>query len=122
MKVEKKTEKRKHSKLKMEVAILKQISEKRANRASHFTAIIDRGKKEMYFFLIMELGKLLRSNRIILFSVGESLDELKRKRTDRVFSIPTGLSVSIQCLEAIKHLTRAGYIHRDIKVSWFAFY
>jgi len=50
MKVEKKMEKRKHSKLKMEVAILKLVSEVRAADNSHFTAIIDRGKKEKYFF------------------------------------------------------------------------
>lgn len=62
MKVEKKLEKRKHSKLKMEVAILKMVSETRSPENSHFTAIIDRGKKEKYFFLVMTL-------------VGKSLDE-----------------------------------------------
>ena len=67
MKIEKKLEKRKHSKLKMEVAILKMVSNEREN--SHFTAIFDRAKKEKYFFLVMAL-------------VGKSLEDLKRDQVD----------------------------------------
>jgi len=107
MKVEKKMEKRKHSKLKMEVAILKLVSEVRAADNSHFTAIIDRGKKEKYFFLVMDL-------------VGRSLDDLKKLRPSRVFSVGTGLGAGMQCLEAIEDLTKCGFIHRDIKPANYA--
>lgn len=51
MKVEKKLEKRKHSKLKMEVAILKDMNGK-PEYCKHFTNIVDRGKKEKYFFIV----------------------------------------------------------------------
>jgi len=107
MKVEKKMEKRKHSKLKMEVAILKLVSEVRAADNSHFTAIIDRGKKEKYFFLVMDL-------------VGLSLDDLKRLRPGKVFTIGTGFGTGMQCLEAIEDLTKCGFIHRDIKPANYA--
>ncbi|PIO72854.1 hypothetical protein TELCIR_05195 [Teladorsagia circumcincta] len=68
MKVEKKLETRRHSKLKMEVAILKLVSAER--KQSHFTAIVDRGKKETFFFLVMEM-------------VGKNLSELKAERPSK---------------------------------------
>ncbi|KAK6744511.1 hypothetical protein RB195_011311 [Necator americanus] len=105
MKVEKKLETRKHSKLKMEIAILKLVSQER--KQSHFTSIIDRGKKETYFFLVMEL-------------VGKSLADLKNQRPGRVFSISTGLGASIQCLEACEDLHKYGFIHRDLKPANYA--
>ncbi|KAI6172545.1 Protein kinase domain-containing protein [Aphelenchoides besseyi] len=107
LKVEKKRSKRKHSKLKMEVAILKLVGQERSADVSHFTACIDRGKKEKYFFLVMEL-------------VGQSLDDLKRERPGRVFSIDTGIGVLIQCLEAVEDLHKHGFIHRDIKPANYA--
>ena len=84
MKVEKKVETRRHSKLKMEVCereeeegegvqvhILKLLTEKEKRKEkSHFTKIVDRGKKEMYFFLIMQL-------------VGPSLADLKARRPEK---------------------------------------
>lgn len=105
MKVEKKMERRKHSKLKMEVAILKLVGDERT--VSHFTAIIDRGKKEHYFFLVMQL-------------VGPSLDDMKRARPHKVFSLPTGLGAGIQCLEAVEDLHKHGFIHRDLKPANYA--
>lgn len=106
MKVEKKLETRKHSKLKMEIAILKLVSAERGKQ-SHFTSIIDRGKKETYFFLVMEL-------------VGKSLADLKAARPEKVFSIPTGLGASLQCLEACEDLHKQGFIHRDLKPANYA--
>lgn len=105
MKVERKQEK-KPSKLKMEIAILKLVSSERKN--SHFTEIVDRGKKdkEGYFFLVMELA-------------GSSLGDLKKKR-GKSFSAPTGLSVSLQCLEACEDLHKYGFIHRDLKPANYA--
>ncbi|KJH42405.1 hypothetical protein DICVIV_11605 [Dictyocaulus viviparus] len=105
VKVEKKLESRKHSKLKMEIAILKLVSQERKN--SHFTSIIDRGKKDTYFFLVMEL-------------VGKSLADLKNQRPGRVFSTSTGLGASIQCLEACEDLHKYGFIHRDLKPANYA--
>uniref|UniRef100_A0A0M3HGH6 Protein kinase domain-containing protein n=1 Tax=Ascaris lumbricoides TaxID=6252 RepID=A0A0M3HGH6_ASCLU len=70
MKVERKLETRRDSKLKMEIAILKLVSNERAEK-SHFTKIVDRGKKEKYFFLVMQL-------------VGKSLADLKSVRPHKV--------------------------------------
>jgi tau tubulin kinase len=75
------------------------VSQERDQEHSHFTSIIDRGKKDKYFFLVMAL-------------VGRSLDDLKQQRPHRVFSIPTGLGASYQCLEAIEDLNKWGFIHR----------
>ncbi|KAF8358437.1 hypothetical protein PRIPAC_93432 [Pristionchus pacificus] len=105
MKVEKKKEERKDSKLKMEIAILKLVANERKD--SHFTSIVDRGKKDTYFFLVMQL-------------VGKSLADLKNKRPDKVFSLPTGLGVSCQCLEAVEDLHKHGFIHRDLKPANYA--
>ncbi|CAI5441190.1 unnamed protein product [Caenorhabditis angaria] len=104
MKVERKLEKRKHSKLKMEIAILKLIG-----NGKHFTQIVDRGKKdkEGYFFLVMEL-------------VGKSLADLKLERDLKVFSFTTGLGVAQQCLEACEALHKHGFIHRDLKPQNYA--
>uniref|UniRef100_A0AC34F0H9 Protein kinase domain-containing protein n=1 Tax=Panagrolaimus sp. ES5 TaxID=591445 RepID=A0AC34F0H9_9BILA len=106
MKVEKKLEKRKHSKLKMEVAILKEMNG-RTEYGKHFTNIIDRGKKEKYFFIVMTL-------------VGKSLDDLKRERTNRVFSMGTAIGASQQCLESVASMHKCGYIHRDLKPANYA--
>uniref|UniRef100_A0AC35FXK3 Protein kinase domain-containing protein n=1 Tax=Panagrolaimus sp. PS1159 TaxID=55785 RepID=A0AC35FXK3_9BILA len=114
LKVEKKLDTRRHSKLKMEIAILKAVKEFKGKNGKdndrfmrHFTDIVDRGKKEKYFFLVMQL-------------VGKSLADLKAARPHRIFSIGTGLSVAQQCLEAIEGLHGAGYIHRDVKPANYA--
>ncbi|KAI6242202.1 Tau-tubulin kinase 2 [Aphelenchoides fujianensis] len=113
LKAEKKLSNRKHSKLKMEarpralVAILKLVVEERSADISHFTACIDRGKKENFFFLVMEL-------------VGKSLDDLKRLRSSKVFSMGTGIGAGIQCLEAVEDLHKHGFIHRDLKPANYA--
>ncbi|EFP10361.1 hypothetical protein CRE_23562 [Caenorhabditis remanei] len=104
MKVERKLEKRKHSKLKMEIAILKLVG-----TGKHFTKIVDRGKKdkEGFFFLVMEL-------------VGKSLADLKQDRVEKAFSFATGLGVASQCLEAVEELHKFGFIHRDLKPQNYA--
>ncbi|VDM52185.1 unnamed protein product [Angiostrongylus costaricensis] len=105
MKVEKKIEQRRHSKLKMEIAILKLVSGQR--KQSHFTTIVDRGKKETFFFLVMQL-------------VGKSLADLKASRPNKVFTVPTSMGAGIQCLEACEDLHKHGFIHRDLKPANYA--
>ncbi|VDM52879.1 unnamed protein product [Angiostrongylus costaricensis] len=119
MKVEKKLKSRRHSKLKMEnhwmlsdlrtiqaqIAILKVVSQER--KQSHFTVIIDRGKKAKFYFLVMEL-------------VGSSLASLKMSLPTRMFSLSTAMGASIQCLEACEDLHKYGFIHRDLKPANYA--
>ncbi|KAH7695116.1 Protein C27D8.1 [Aphelenchoides avenae] len=106
MKVERVRKDPRKSKLKMEVQILETVQKERAEH-SHFTQIIDKGKKPKYCFLVMTL-------------VGNSLDDLKRKRFGKVFSMATGLAASLQCLEALEDLHKFGIVHRDIKPANYA--
>uniref|UniRef100_A0A8R1DPS7 Protein kinase domain-containing protein n=2 Tax=Caenorhabditis japonica TaxID=281687 RepID=A0A8R1DPS7_CAEJA len=104
LKVEKQKENR-HSKLKMEIAILKAC-----NDCNHFTKIVDRGKRDElggYFFIIMEL-------------VGKTIGDMAKKHPNGVFSFVTALGVGSQCLEGIESLHKHEYIHRDIKPANFA--
>ncbi|CAD5212444.1 unnamed protein product [Bursaphelenchus okinawaensis] len=108
MKVEKKLETRKHSKLKMEIAILKAVAdERKKGKVSHFTEIIDRAKKPTYTLIVMQL-------------VGKSLSDLKAGRPEKVFSTATGLGVGQQCLQAVEELHNAKFVHRDIKPANYA--
>ncbi|TKR82978.1 hypothetical protein L596_016642 [Steinernema carpocapsae] len=106
MKIEKKLERRDHSKLNMEVHILKLMAQKPEGK-THFLKMIDRGKKEKFFFIVMTL-------------VGDSLLDLKRQRPGGVFSPATGIKVARQSLEAIGELHDCGFIHRDIKPGNYA--
>ncbi|CAJ0956102.1 unnamed protein product, partial [Mesorhabditis belari] len=67
IKIEKRIKNRIHSKLKMEISILKMVANERkgTSERNHFTAIIDRGKKEYYYFLIMQLANRCRISRKI---------------------------------------------------------
>ncbi|VDL70345.1 unnamed protein product [Nippostrongylus brasiliensis] len=88
-----------------QIAILKMVARERSE--SHFTSIIDRGKKDTFYFLVMQL-------------VGPSLGALKQTRPGKLFSIATGLGAGIQCLEACQDLHKFGFIHRDIKPANYA--
>lgn len=108
MKVEKKLETRKHSKLKMEIAILKAVqAANKDKKVSHFTEIYDRAKKDTFTLIVMQL-------------VGKSLADLKNARPDRVFSVSTGLGTGMQCLMAVEELHIAKFVHRDIKPANYA--
>ncbi|KAK0407097.1 hypothetical protein QR680_018994 [Steinernema hermaphroditum] len=106
MKIEKKLDRREHSKLNMEVHILKMMGHKPEGK-THFLKMYDRGKKEKFFFIVMTL-------------VGDSLLDLKRHRVRGVFSPTTGVKVARQSLEAIEELHDCGFIHRDIKPGNYA--
>ncbi|CAD5215135.1 unnamed protein product [Bursaphelenchus xylophilus] len=108
MKVEKKLETRKDSKLKMEIAILKAVAEKKQpKKPTHFTEIIDRAKKDTFTLIVMQL-------------VGKSLADLKASCPSKVFSTSTGLGVGSQCLQAVEELHGAKFVHRDIKPANYA--
>ncbi|CAD5227984.1 unnamed protein product [Bursaphelenchus okinawaensis] len=119
MKVEKKIETRRHSKLKMEISILKTIAnlkkgsteksvaEKKPKREYHFTDIIDRGREANFYFMVIDL-------------VGKCLADLKLVRPEKTMSLATGLGVGIQSLEAIEDLHEIQFIHRDIKPANYA--
>ncbi|KAH7730027.1 Protein C27D8.1 [Aphelenchoides avenae] len=99
---------RPNNKLKMEIAILKMVSQERTEQRSHFTKIKDRGKKEKFAFLVMQL-------------VGKSLLDMKHdNKPKEVFSIGTGIGVAIQSLEAVQDLHKYEFLHRDIKPANFA--
>ncbi|KAJ1352668.1 hypothetical protein KIN20_009069 [Parelaphostrongylus tenuis] len=102
MEVEKKVEQRRHSKMKMETAILKLVVGQ--GKPLHFTSIIDQGKKDMFFFLGVEL-----------FS--GSLADLKASRPNRVFIVHTSMGAGIQSLEACGDLQKHGFIHRNLKLA-----
>ncbi|KAI6208039.1 Protein kinase domain-containing protein [Aphelenchoides besseyi] len=107
MKIEKKTTKRRHSKLKMEISILKLVLKERNKEKRHFTAIIDRGKKDMFFYLVMQL-------------VGKSIEDLLFDSGAPAFSLATSLGIGIQSMEALEDLHKFGFVHRDVKPANYA--
>uniref|UniRef100_A0AC35U1J4 Protein kinase domain-containing protein n=1 Tax=Rhabditophanes sp. KR3021 TaxID=114890 RepID=A0AC35U1J4_9BILA len=106
MKCEKKIPARAHPKLKMEVAILKLLNIERAQQ-SHFVKLIDRAKKTNYYLILMEL-------------LGPNLSDLRHAMPKKHFSLATGFSVAVQCLEGLEDLHKCFYIHRDVKSCNFA--
>ncbi len=90
--------------LKMEIIVLTEIME-RGGR--HVCKMLDRGRNEKFFFVIMTL-------------VGASLKDLRKACPGAKFSIGSALRVGIQCMEALEDLHKMGYIHRDVKPGNFA--
>ncbi|KAI6231303.1 Protein kinase domain-containing protein [Aphelenchoides besseyi] len=90
----------------MKIAILKLVGSARGEK-SHFTRIVDRGKKSNFFFIVMQL-------------VGRSLADLKHQAPTKSFSIGTALGSAKQSLEAIEDLHGHGFVHRDIKPANYA--
>ncbi|WKY04893.1 hypothetical protein Q1695_005698 [Nippostrongylus brasiliensis] len=92
--------------LKMEVVVLRAL--KKA-RATHCCDILDSGRALGYNFIIMTL-------------VGSSLMELRKnnKVKQNAFSMGCALSIGLQTLEAIQELHNVGYLHRDLKPANFA--
>ncbi|KAI1731251.1 protein kinase domain-containing protein [Ditylenchus destructor] len=101
LKAEKKLTHREHSKLNMELHILKAM-DAQAEGKSHFAKVYDRSKKNKFYFIVMSL-------------LGESLSDLKKRHRPPIFRLNTGYAAALQCLEAIEELHRIGFIHRDIK-------
>ncbi|KAI6192891.1 Protein kinase domain-containing protein [Aphelenchoides fujianensis] len=60
------------------------------------------------------IGARRRSSSFLVMElVGMSLDDLKRERPGKVFSMGTGIGAAIQCLEAVQDLHKHGFIHRQ---------
>ncbi|KAI6180007.1 Protein kinase domain-containing protein [Aphelenchoides besseyi] len=93
-------------KVEKKVAILKLVGSARGEK-SHFTRIVDRGKKSNFFFIVMQL-------------VGKSLADLKHQAPTKSFSIGTALGAGKQCLEAVEDLHNFNFVHRDIKPANYA--
>ncbi|KAJ6234660.1 tau-tubulin kinase 1 [Anaeramoeba flamelloides] len=64
------------------------------------------GKHDNYYYLVMEL-------------LGKNLADLRRRTTDKKFSLSTTLLLSIDMISAIEDIHKIGYVHRDIKPSNF---
>uniref|UniRef100_A0AC35FR52 Protein kinase domain-containing protein n=1 Tax=Panagrolaimus sp. PS1159 TaxID=55785 RepID=A0AC35FR52_9BILA len=54
---------------------------------------------------------------IVMEMLGKNLGELRRKRTDRKFSISTVLRIGLQAVAGLKAVHDVGYLHRDVKPS-----
>ncbi|KAI6172827.1 Protein kinase domain-containing protein [Aphelenchoides besseyi] len=100
MKVEKKLETRKHSKLKMEMI---RCVEKSLTLRELWIA----ERSPTFFFIVMQL-------------VGRSLADLKHQAPTKSFSIGTALGAGKQCLEAVEDLHNFNFLHRDIKPANYA--
>ncbi len=90
--------------LKMEVVVLTECMQ-RGGR--HVCKIIDRGRNNIFNYVIMTL-------------VGQSLQDLRKACPGGKFSMGTALCAGIQCLEAIEDMHQIGYLHRDVKPGNFA--
>uniref|UniRef100_A0A1I7Z3M4 Protein kinase domain-containing protein n=1 Tax=Steinernema glaseri TaxID=37863 RepID=A0A1I7Z3M4_9BILA len=91
--------------LRIEVYVLTLLRKRGGGR--HFTTIHDKGQHDGINFCVMTL-------------CGQSLLQLRKEYTTGKFSLGCGISVAIQCLEALEDLHSIGYIHRDVSPSNFA--
>ncbi|TKR72849.1 hypothetical protein L596_020242 [Steinernema carpocapsae] len=99
---------RKHSRLKIEMNVLRTVNESREPiRKRHFAKIVDRGRTTEFKFIVMEL-------------VGQSLAMLQKAKKNGRFDPLTAAYLAYQTAEAIDALHYFGFIHRDIKPQNFS--
>ncbi|EYC14974.1 hypothetical protein Y032_0038g3554 [Ancylostoma ceylanicum] len=70
---------------------------------------------------ILDSGRALGFNFIIMTLVGASLMDLRKsnKLKENSFTMGCAISIGIQCLEAIQELHNVGFLHRDLKPANF---
>ncbi|GMT15679.1 hypothetical protein PFISCL1PPCAC_6976, partial [Pristionchus fissidentatus] len=106
MKVEIKADRSmKTSMLELELWIL--MTMKKKTDASHFCKVFARGSWDKYEFMTLTL-------------CGKSLRNLLKNHPNKKFSLGCALGVANQCLRALMHLHKVGFIHRDVQPSNFA--
>ncbi|CAD6193964.1 unnamed protein product [Caenorhabditis auriculariae] len=91
--------------LKMEVVVLRDVRNLESDR---FCELITCGRTKKFNYLVMSL-------------VGKTIDDLRVNNTksNRKLTLGCGISVGMQCLEAVHSLHNALYINRDIKPANF---
>ncbi|TGZ59898.1 hypothetical protein CRM22_008825 [Opisthorchis felineus] len=87
--------------LRMEVAVLRRLQGK-----SNVCQLFGCGKNTRFNYMVMTLQ-------------GKNLAELRRLVPNSNFSLGTALRIVIQCLDALRTLHEAGFLHRDVKPSNF---
>ncbi|KER27162.1 hypothetical protein T265_05771 [Opisthorchis viverrini] len=87
--------------LRMEVAVLRRLQGK-----SNVCQLFGCGKNTRFNYMVMTLQ-------------GKNLAELRRLAPNSNFSLSTALRIVIQCLDALRTLHEAGFLHRDVKPSNF---
>lgn len=107
----------------MDYSVLKKASKEEGR--DMMPSLIDRGKIADHFrFIIITLVlKRLRSEdkRDELFEMGHDMWRLRTELTEEGrFSLSTSLRLALLTLHPIEHLHSMGYIHRDIKVSFYS--
>ncbi|MFH4982074.1 hypothetical protein AB6A40_008783 [Gnathostoma spinigerum] len=74
-----------------------------------------------HFCELVDRGLCLHSCRFLIMSlVGKNLWDLRVERDELHFSLGTALKAAEQSLEALEHLHRVGFLHRDVKPGNFA--
>ncbi|KAF8375097.1 hypothetical protein PRIPAC_81526 [Pristionchus pacificus] len=96
------------NRLKVEMAVFGEIQKCSSPiDKSHFVNYIDKGKTEMFKFIIMEM-------------VSYSLIDIRTTMMDGFTSNSTIIQIARQTLQSIEALHFIGYVHRDIKPHNFA--
>lgn len=98
IKIQKQLEARKDSKLNLNITTEMLISGQR--KQSHFMDIVDRGKKDIFFFLVIEL-------------IEKRLANIKAVQRTRCLTLIRDLEPDIGVCEACEDLHMLGIIHRD---------
>ncbi|KAI6174742.1 CK1/TTBK protein kinase [Aphelenchoides fujianensis] len=85
--------------LKMEVHVLRKLPNGR-----HVCRLLATGKGTNFTFVVMTL-------------LGPALNDLRRQCPERRFSVGTTVLLGVECVEAVRELHEAGFVHRDVKPS-----
>ncbi|KRY51862.1 putative serine/threonine-protein kinase [Trichinella britovi] len=73
----------------------------------HVLKLFDYGKQNNIRYLVMQLA-------------GKNLSQLRKEASGHSFSLGTSCQLTIQCIEALKDIHAAGFLHRDVKPGNFA--